>query len=89
MTDHERHLNADEPEMLAIIRAVRAHEFQGGIMSGVFTAAPERNREQWLQRAAELVEEYTEKLRRDDIRDLLSRVESGEVEMLPSETESS
>jgi len=86
MTDHERQQYADEPEMLALIQAVRSHEFQRSIMYGVFGAAPARSREEYLQRAAELIEQFTERLRREDIQDLLRRVDSGEVElMIPEE----
>jgi acyl-CoA reductase-like NAD-dependent aldehyde dehydrogenase len=82
MIDNERQHYAADPAMLALIQAVRAHEFHTDLMSGVFRAAPERSREEWLQRAAEIIEEHTERLRRDDIRDLLARVESGDVELV-------
>jgi hypothetical protein len=82
MTDSERNLYADDPAMLSLIQAIRAHEFQTSLMTGVIRAAPERTREEWLHRAAELIEEYTEELRRDDIRDLLGRVDSGDVELV-------
>lgn len=85
MTDDEREQYADDPAMLALIVAIRAHEFQNALMGGVIKAAPERTREEWLQRAAEIIEEYTERLRRDDIRDLLGRVESGDVELVITE----
>lgn len=52
MTDHEREIYADVPEMLALIGAIRAYEFQSSIMTGVIKAAPERTREEWLQRAS-------------------------------------
>lgn len=71
--------------MLALIRAVRAHEFQEETMGGLIKAAPERTEEEWLRRAATLIEEFTERLRRDDIRDLLWRVESGYVELMIAE----
>lgn len=85
MTDHERTQYADDPVMLALIVAIRAHEFQTALMTGWVKAAPERSREEWLQRAAEIIEEYTERLRRDDIRDLLQRVDSGDVELVVAE----
>lgn len=81
MTDAERLTYTDEPEMLALIRAIHSHEFQITTMTGTNKGAPERTEEQWLERAAELIEEYTERLRRDDIRELLRRVDSGEVEL--------
>lgn len=80
MTENERAQYADDPAMLVLIEAIRAHEFQNSIMRGVFRAAPERSRDEWLERAAELIEECTERLRRDDIRDLLARVQRGDVE---------
>jgi hypothetical protein len=82
MTDEERQQYDDETEMQVLIQAVRAHEFQRSIMTGVIKASPERSREEWLQRAADLIEEYTERLRRDDIHDLLARVQSGDVELV-------
>lgn len=85
MTDHERHQYADDPSMLALIQAIRAHDFQTALMNGVIKAAPERTKEEWLRRAAELIEEMTETLRREDIRDLLRRVESGDVELVVGE----
>jgi hypothetical protein len=85
MTDNERKQYDDDPSMLALIQAIRAHEFQNALMGGVIKAAPERSRDEWLLRAAELIEEYTEQVRRDDIRDLLGRVESGEVELVIAE----
>jgi len=39
-------------------------------MTGVIKAAPERSHEQWLKRTAEIIEEQSERLRRDGIRDL-------------------
>lgn len=56
MTDHERQQYADDPSMLALIGAMRALEFKTSFMTGVIRAAPERSREEWLQRAAELIE---------------------------------
>lgn len=85
MTDHERTQYADDPAMLALIVAIRAHEFQNALMGGVIKAAPERSKEEWLRTATEVIEEYTERLRRDDIRDLLGRVESGDVELVVAE----
>ena len=71
--------------MLDLIRAIRAHEFQTSIMTGTIKTTAERTREEWLQRTAELIEEYTERLRRDDIRVLLKRVESGDLELVVAE----
>lgn len=85
MTDHERQLYADEPEMLALIRVVRAHEFQRTMMTGMIKAEPERTKEQWLECAAAIIEACSERLRREDIRDLLTRVQSGDVELLVAE----
>lgn len=84
MTDREQQQYADDPPMLALIGAIRAHDFQNAFMTGVIKTAPERSRDEWLRRAAELIEEYTEQVRRDDIRDLLGRVESGDVELVVS-----
>lgn len=89
MTERDMKRYADQPEMMALIQAVRAHDYQTAIMTGVIKAAPERTREQWFRCAAELIEELTDQLRREDIHELLRSVESGEVEMLPSENESS
>ena len=42
MTDTERHQYADDPEMLALIQAIRTHEFQTLIMIDLITGTPER-----------------------------------------------
>lgn len=85
MTNHDRQQSGDEPEIHALIQAVRAQDFQRAIMTGVIKESPERSRKDWLRCATEIIEEYTERLRREDIRDLLTRVQSGDVELVVAE----
>jgi hypothetical protein len=82
MTEHEMKRYADQPEMMALIQAVLLYDLQSEVMDGEVRSSPKRTMEEWLIRAAEIISAFTERQRKDDIRELLKRVETGDVELV-------
>lgn len=81
-------MNETKEEQSSIERRrtpVRTRVFQEGVFDQDIAGGETLNEEELLIRAAEIIEEHTERLRRDDIRDLLARVQSGDVQIMVAE----